>query len=102
MLKCIVKMNRRVFKIGVDDVFFDNGVVVQCVTQTYYAGDWCNAYPVLAQKVYKQWLKEGALYTTPELQDECQKKYGQMSKVALYKVDVAKLSELGYAVVEVQ
>lgn len=100
MQKCIVKMNRRVFNIGTEDIFMYNGVIVQCVTQTYYAGDWCNAYPVLSQKVYKQWLKAGAMYTTPELQAECQKKYGQMSKVALYKVDITKLSELGYAVVE--
>lgn len=51
--KIKLKIGRKIYNIGADDILMDNSVSVQLITQNGPFRDWAYTVPVLSKKLFK-------------------------------------------------
>lgn len=93
--KIKLKIGRKVYNIGADDILMDNGVSVQLTTQNGPFRDWAYTVPVLSKKLFKDLKTCCFIFEDQELT----KKYGN-SKLVYYRFNIERMIEVGYEVVD--
>lgn len=92
--KIKLKIGRKVYNIGTDDILMDNGVSVQLITQNAFR-DWTYTVPVLSKKLFKDLKTCCFIFEDQELT----KKHGNL-KLIYYRFNVERMIEMGYEVVD--
>lgn len=93
--KIKLKIGRKVYNIGANDILMDNGVSVQLTTQNGPFRDWAYTVPVLSKKLFKDLKARCFIFEDQELT----KKYSNL-KLVYYRFNIERMIEMGYEVVD--
>lgn len=91
--KIKLKIGRKVYNIGANDILMDNGVLVQLTTQNGPFRDWTYTAPVLSKKLFKDLKACCFIFEDQELT----KKYSNL-KLVYYRFNIERMIEMGYEV----
>lgn len=89
--KIKLKIGRKVYNIGANDILMDNGALVQLTTQNGPFRDW--TVPVLSKKLFKDLKTCCFIFEDKELT----KKYSNL-KLVYYRFNIERMIEMGYEV----
>lgn len=81
--KIKLKIGRKVYNIGANDILMDNGVLVQLTTQNGPFRDWTYTAPVLSKKLFKDLKSCCFIFEDQELT----KKYSNL-KLVYYRFNI--------------
>lgn len=93
--KIKLKIGRKVYNIGANDILMDNGVSVRLTTQNGPFRDWAYTVPVLSKKLFKDLKTCCFIFEDKELT----KKYSNL-KLVYYRFNIERMIEMGYEVVD--
>lgn len=93
--KIKLKIGRKVYNIGANDILMDNGVSVQLITQNGPFRDWTYTVPVLSKKLFKDLKTCCFIFEDQELA----KKHSNL-RLVYYRFNVERTIEMGYEVVD--
>lgn len=93
--KIKLKIGRKVYNIGTNDILMDNGVSVQLITQNGPFRDWTYTVPVLSKKLFKDLKACCFIFEDQELT----KKYSNL-KLVYYRFNIERMIEMGHEVVD--
>lgn len=93
--KIKLKIGRKVYNIGNNDILMDNGVSVQLTTQNGPFRDWAYIVPVLSKKLFKDLKTCCFIFEDQRLT----KKYSNL-KLVYYRFNIKRMIEMGYEVVD--
>lgn len=96
-MKIKLKVGRKIFDIGKNDVIFSNGACYQISTQIINSG-FHQTCPIISKTQVKSLLKCGFIYTNDKLKELAIERY-HMKDACFYRFNVELMSENGYEVV---
>lgn len=99
MAKVIMKINKFVKHIGVDDLILDNGACIQVTTQTGFWTSWDYAPLIMSKKQFVKLKADGSIFVDKEKTDRANAKY-KTPFLTYYRFDIDKLIENGYPIAE--
>lgn len=91
--KIKLKIGRKIYNIGANDILMDNGALVQLTTQNGPFRDWTYTVPVLSKKLFKDLKACCFIFEDQELT----KKYSNL-KLVYYRFNIERMIEMGYEV----